>query len=42
MSKARLEELVIVILPLDCWVLTDNRPTQRQRGHQLQQVDLET
>jgi len=33
MRKARVEELVIVILPLDCWVSTDNWPRQWQRGH---------
>jgi len=32
MRNARVEELVMVILPLDCWVSTDNRPRQRQRG----------
>jgi len=30
------------LLPLSCWVLTDNQLRQRQRGHQLQQVESET
>jgi len=30
------------LLPLSCWVLTDNQLRQRQRGHRLQQVESET
>jgi len=33
MRKARVKELVIVLLPLDCWVSTNNQPRQWQRGH---------
>ena len=38
----RAEELVLQdLLPLSCWVLTNNRLRQRQRGHRLQQVESE-
>jgi len=40
----RPEELVLQdLLPLSCWVLTDNRLRQQQKGHRLQrQVESET
>ena len=38
----RAEELVLQhLLPLSCWVLTNNRLRQQQRGHRLQQVESE-